>query len=325
MKNLFLILALLAYGLYSCQPGPAQGAEAPAQDTTATEADPRLDFTILPGERVGLVDLRSASEADVLQAYGSLAQKDSVYLGEGLFEQGVVLFKENPKNRVYLYWDPLMSPRQPSFVSIYGEGRQTDWSTPEGLTIGMSIEQVEQLNGRAFELYGFGWDYGGYVSNWNGGSLEGKGISLRFEPNEDATTAVEVLGDVALSSDAPAVRQAQPFVSELTFSDPTPDPMSMMQGGWRSTTDESYEIIIEGNQVSHFSDQRLMYTAAIEADPGCTSEACAVTGTAPEGFCFIEKGEFDAQCNLVITANETTLEYTAIGAAGGSLVFERVD
>ncbi|MEQ8702970.1 MAG: hypothetical protein RIC19_03575 [Phaeodactylibacter sp.] len=330
MKNqlqIFLFGGLLAFLLTNCQSGASGNPGTDTQDTTATSTptDPRLDYTILPGERVGLVDLKQATEADVLQAYGDLAQKDSVYLGEGIFEQGVVLFKNTPENRVYLYWDPFMGTDRPSFVSIYGENRQTDWKTDDGISIGTSMEEVQRLNGKPFDIYGFGWDYGGYVNNWNGGQLEGKGFSIRFEPDADATTSTELFGEVNISSDAPAVRNAKPFISELSLSAPNPDPMAMMQGGWRSTTDEGYEIIIEGDQMRHYNNQRLTYTVSIEADPGCQSEACAVTGTTPNGFCFIEKDEYDAQCNVLITANATTLEYTALGAAGGALVFERVD
>ncbi len=330
MKNPLLIslyVFLLAFMLTNCQSGSAEEATSSnQQDSTAvnTEADPRLDFTIVPGTRAGLIDLTSATAADVLKAYGDLAQEDSIHLGEGIFEPGIVLFKES-KNRVDLYWDAAMGSDRPSYVSIYGKDGQTDWSTPNGITIGTTLEEMQRLNGKPFELYGFGWDYGGYVSDWKGGKLAGRGLSIRFEPGAGGEAAMELVGDVTLSSDNPALKSVKASVGEITLSDPNPSPMAMMQGGWRSTTDEGYEIIIEGDQISHYNNQRLTYSSTIEADPGCRSEACAVTGTAPEGFCFIEKGEFDAQCNLVLTANATTLEYTVIGAAGGSLVFERVD
>lgn len=323
----FLFFTLSAFGLSNCQSGDTGKATATNQEVTTVEepeADPRMDFTIVPGARVGLIDLKSATAADVLEAYGDLAQEDSIHLGEGIFEPGIVLFKGS-KNRVDLYWDAAMASERPGFVSIYGENGQTDWSTTNGITIGTTLEEVEKLNGQPFELYGFGWDYGGYVSDWKGGKLAGLGMSIRFEPGEEGQTDIKLVGDVTLSSDNPAMEKVRARVGELTFNDPTPSPMMMMQGGWRSTTDEGYEIIIEGDRISHFINQRLTYSSTIEADPGCQSEACAVTGTAPEGFCFIEKGEFDAQCNLIITANESTLEYTAIGAAGGSLVFERVE
>lgn len=328
MKGQLLILlpiVLFAFGLTGCQqPRTTEDSENDVQDTIATEADPQPDFTIVPGERIGLIDLNTATEAAVLNAYGDQAQKDSIYLGEGIFEPGVVVFK-GTKNQVELYWDPAMGIHQPGYVTIYGKDGQTDWKTPNDITIGTALEEVEHLNGKPFEFYGFGWDFGGYVNNWNGGQLENQGFGLRFEPAEDAETPMELFGEVIISSDDPSVRQTKATVNKMTFSSPHPSPIAMMQGGWRSTTDEGYEIIIEGDQMRHYNNQRLTYTTTIEPDPGCQSEACAITGTAPEGFCFIEKDEFDAQCNLIITADLTTLEYTAIGAAGGSLVFERVD
>lgn len=329
MKNQLLLLlfgGLLAFTMTNCQSGPAESSASGAPDTTATapEADPRLDFTIVPGERVGLVDLNTATEADVLQAYGNLAGRDSIHLGEGMFEPGIILFK-GTKNQVELYWNAATGTDRPGYVSIYGEDGQTDWATANGITIGTTLKEVERINGRPFELYGFGWDYGGYVSNWNGGTLENKGVSIRFEPSDGAGTPIELVGDVTFNSDNPALAEVEVMVSELSLRSSRPSPMEMMQGDWASATDEGYEIIIEGNQMRHYNNQRLTYTTTIQVDPGCQSEACAVTGTAPEGFCFIEEDESDAQCNLLITADATTLEYTAIGAAGGSLVFKRVD
>lgn len=68
-----------------------------------------------------------------------------------------------------------------------------------------------------------------------------------------------------------------------------------------------------------------MYFFMIEVDFGCCLEVCVVIGIVFEGFCFIEKGEFDVQCNLVFVVNVIILEYIVIGVVGGLLVFEWVD
>lgn len=57
---------------------------------------------------------------DVLEVYGDLVQEDSIYLGEGIFELGIVLFKDS-KNWVDLYWDVVMGFDWLSYVSIYGK------------------------------------------------------------------------------------------------------------------------------------------------------------------------------------------------------------
>lgn len=42
-------------------------------------------------------------------------------------------------------------------------------------------------------------------------------------------------------------------------------------------------------------------------------------------YCNIEKGQFDARCKLVLACDGQRLECAAIGAAGQSLVFKRVN
>lgn len=117
---ILLSIVLFAFGLTNCQqPRTTEDSENDVQDTIATEADPQPDFTIVPGERIGLIDLNTATEAAVLNAYGDQAQKDSIYLGEGIFEPGVVVFK-GTKNQVELYWDPTMGIYQPD---SYDAGR----------------------------------------------------------------------------------------------------------------------------------------------------------------------------------------------------------
>ena len=327
MKNQSLLLSLAAalfLALPACQPGGSAGdGEAATTDSTEVQ-DPRYDYSIDPGERVGLIELNRSSKAEVMEAYGDLAKADSVYLAEGMFGPGIMVFPEQDRNRLEIYWDEELDKDRPSFIRITGADGATDWATKEGITIGSKLSEVQAANGQAFELYGFGWDYGGYVSNWKGGQFNNN-LGLRFEPPANAQVPADMLGETILSSDSEALQEIDPVVVEMSLSFPLSNLLPVMQGGWRSVSDEGYEIIIEGDQMRHYTNQRLSYTSTIEADPGCQSDACAVTGTAPEGFCFIEKGEFDAQCNLVLRADYDTLEYTAIGAAGGSLIFERVD
>jgi hypothetical protein len=45
------------------------------------------------------------------------------------------------------------------------------WTTESGLKAGMTLQDVEKLNGRAFMFYGGGWDNGGIITNWNNGAV----------------------------------------------------------------------------------------------------------------------------------------------------------
>ncbi len=57
------------------------------------------------------------------------------------------------------------------------------WTTRDGLTPGMKLKDLEQINGKSFLFYGGGWDHGGYVTNWNRGKLEGRIKACRLDRN----------------------------------------------------------------------------------------------------------------------------------------------
>ena len=53
----------------------------------------------------------------------------------------------------------------------------TKWKLPYGLKVGMSLQELEAINGKPLSFYGFEWDNGGLVFDWNKGNLETKNIS----------------------------------------------------------------------------------------------------------------------------------------------------
>lgn len=315
---------VLMLALAACQSNSGPEAGSSEEETTDAADDPRYDFTIVPGERVGLITLESASKPAVMEAYGDLAEADSVHLSEGFFGPGVILFPEDKRNRADIYWETETDAERPAFIRILGDNGQTDWATSQGITIGSTMEEVEAINGGPFKLYGFGWDYGGYVNDWKGGQLSNS-LSLRFASSEGEGMPTEVVGDMTLSSDDELLRQAQPVVSELSISFPSTNLMPLMQGDWQSVDDAGYQIRIEEGEIWHYTNDRLMYTASVEADPGCRTSPCTLNGQQPEGFCFLEKGEQGVQCNLVLSCDGQRLEYSAIGTAGGTLAFERME
>jgi hypothetical protein len=81
----------------------------------------------------------------------------------------------------------------------------------------MSLGEVEIANGGPFTLYGFAWDYGGTVSDWQGGAL-GTGdclVNVRFRSTTNVTAG---MGDSGFSSDDPDILANEPVVSELAIA-----------------------------------------------------------------------------------------------------------
>ncbi|HPI50175.1 MAG TPA: hypothetical protein PLH23_18030 [Hyphomonadaceae bacterium] len=105
-------------------------------------------------------------------------------------------------------------------VSIRGE--VSEWTGPGGLNLGDGIETVERLNGKPFTMSGFGWDYGGYVTDWQGGKLNqiapGCRTTVRFNIPPDVHSEDAVLGEAPHSSTEPAMRKASAYVEEIQIS-----------------------------------------------------------------------------------------------------------
>ena len=153
--------------------------------------------------------------ASLRKRFGSAAVQSKLDGPEGEELNGVVLWPNDPARRLELILTD-DGARTVSDVRITGKSR---WSAG-GLRLGDSLLKVQQLNGKPFKMSGFGWDYGGYVNDLDGGKLDklpgGCNLSIRMEPSpmDDYPNGIE--GDVSLSSTNPKLRAAKPVVYELT-------------------------------------------------------------------------------------------------------------
>jgi len=146
---------------------------------------------------------------------------------EGIEVQATVLFGNDPGLRAQVWWSDEARRASPSFVFVdgaYGENsllaeQPSLWRGPMGIRLGMTLAEVEVLNGKPFMLYGFGWDYGGTVSSWEGGALAPSAPACSFIVRFDAQAPTEgALGDGEFASGDAAVRAAEPRVSRIAIS-----------------------------------------------------------------------------------------------------------
>lgn len=172
----------------------------------ADEFDPK-DNTIVLGERVGLIKPGMTS-AEIERAYGKKNLKLVELPGpEGSTFSGAKLF-EGTDRELEIAWNPEKEDRKVvSEVIVIGKA----WTFANGLKQGMSLAEVEKINGKPFQVAGFGWDYGGYA-NFEGGKLEGK-LSVRFDIKTDDYPD-SVTGDRMVPSTHKALRALKPFVAD---------------------------------------------------------------------------------------------------------------
>lgn len=201
-KVLFFALILLS------------GCANDRQNSAGQNAAAQKDFLVIPGERVGLITANT-TEAALEDLYGAKDLKiQSIPIAEGDTQEGVLLYP-GTHNEAEILWESAASEGTPAFVRIGKDS--TEWHTPEGITIGTTLEKLEDLNGKPFTFYGFEWDYGGLITDWNDGNLSSNLIIALVPQNFDKLSD-DLLGEVQLSSDDPRVRALHAKVGSMVVT-----------------------------------------------------------------------------------------------------------
>ncbi len=125
-----------------------------------------------------------------------------------------VLFPNDPQRRLEVWWS---NPNRTGTYLIDIAGKSI-WTGPEGLRLGLTLEQLEKLNHKPFKMKGFGQDDVATVSSWDGGALASlaggckAGVSVHAGA---ATASAELPAADEYNSDDPAMRALKPTVSEI--------------------------------------------------------------------------------------------------------------
>lgn len=152
----------------------------------------------------------------VLGRFGNDARAEELPGAEGATMPGLVLWGSDPARRVEVL---LSEDKQAKVVGWrIGEGARR---TVQGIAVGDPVSKLAAVNGSPFRFYGFSWDYGGYVTDWEGGSLDdlpgGCTLSVRLSPANDDLPAA-IMGEAEISSDNPLVAHSNAVVSEISVS-----------------------------------------------------------------------------------------------------------
>lgn len=197
-RTCFSLLPLLALLLT-----PAHGAPR------RTDAPPALSCTG--------VFARSTTHARLVKAFGAPnVVVRAVGIGEGETVKASVIFPRDKARRIEVLWRNEKARRDPAEIRI---GTGSARRTTQGVALEMTLAQVEALNGRPFQLYGFGFDYGGTTIDWQGGALAtqpgGCTLGLRFDQRKQ--TDADIVGERSFLSNDPGMRSADPAVEAISL------------------------------------------------------------------------------------------------------------
>ena len=144
---------------------------------------------------------------------------------EGETSQGWMLFPYDPEKKLLIYLDA--SDLHPD--SVISNGLTSKWQLSNAIKLGTDIMALQTLNQKTFSFYGFYWDYGGVISDWNGGALDKKAadashLGMNLCPPENAKLPDNYLsGDGTFKSDDPMALKFPPIVCEIRLSFPRPE------------------------------------------------------------------------------------------------------
>jgi hypothetical protein len=189
--------------------------ESPSNAAKANETSP---WQIVPGQTIGaLKDM--TSEAALHERYGPGAvTRARIELGEGETTPGTVLFSGDSMRMAEIVWSDTLTLSRPARLIL--RGSRSQWVVGPGVSLGTSLRELERINGRPFTLAGFGWDYAGVVTAWNGGALDTAltGVKLYLDPGPsqyESAPYSQVLGDRDYSSSLPPMQQLDPRVTQI--------------------------------------------------------------------------------------------------------------
>lgn len=142
--------------------------------------------------------------------------------GEGETVPGTVLFPDSKDRRMDIIWADEKQHRLPETVNIWGP--DSLWRTNSGLKIGVPLKELHKQNGKAFTMSGFGWDYGGRITNWNNGKLQklyvqpDSSVAIQLGYRQGQSAPRELDGDIEILSSNPAMQKLNPSVEAIYMS-----------------------------------------------------------------------------------------------------------
>jgi hypothetical protein len=160
---------------------------------------------------------KDSSHARLQQTFGAPnVAIEKVDGAEGETFEATVLYRTTPDKRLEVAWH---DHKKRSGLSSASVKKPSTWTGPEGVRVGMTLDEVARLNGQPFRLNGFEWDYGGYVVDLKGklATLPGGcGMTLRFSPGMalDAKRHAGLLGEKKLSSSDAKLLAVKPVLTE---------------------------------------------------------------------------------------------------------------
>ena len=197
---------------------------AAAHGTNDAAADPAVGVRPARSGKTNIVACsgvfaRDSSHSKLASAFQSRnVSNTQVDTNSGSKAAASVLYAKDPKRRLEVWWSKSDTRSDTHLIVING---QSDWVAPGELHLGLTLAELEKLNGKPFKLSGFDGAHVATLSDWDGGTLSALaggckvGISLHADSKAAAATLGGLPADRAFSSSDASLRAVNPTVSEI--------------------------------------------------------------------------------------------------------------
>lgn len=134
--------------------------------------------------------------------------------------KATVLFDADPTRRLVVFWKDEKSRTRPIAVTI---DAPSTWTGPGGVRNGLTLRDLERLNGGNFSITGFGGIGGGEASKLGGPFVNLPGnctLKIRFAPGIASplpSRFASVTGDVLIASTNLVLRRVRPQVEQWSI------------------------------------------------------------------------------------------------------------
>jgi hypothetical protein len=195
------------------QPIPAAVAEPTGPGRTRATRGAALESGVEPRTTVAAKS-ESVACNGVFARDSSHAQVDGP---AGAKIMATVLFAKDPKRRLEVWWANQASRTDTHLIVINGA---STWSAPSQLRLGLTLAQLEQINGKPFKLTGFDKNNVATLTDWNGGNLSlvpgGCKVGISLRPGTVSPAALGALpANREFTSSDSAMRTVNPAISEI--------------------------------------------------------------------------------------------------------------
>jgi hypothetical protein len=171
------------------------------------------DWTIVPGERIGPIPMRTAAEPLRETLGADLVHRVLEGADEAMGEiPGISIFRGQVDREVVLRRDGTL------ICHILPDRNKCRWHIAGGIPFTSTVEALEKRNGRPFVFNGFAWDLGGIITSWEGGRLKNilKGMRLWVDCGREYPDRMDGDG-VSLRSDDRDIRKLKCTTGVITF------------------------------------------------------------------------------------------------------------